>query len=520
MNVVFRADASLAIGTGHVMLCLALAEVLRERGAKVKFICREHDGNLIQVLEERDIQVMRLPRPPQGSPSASHDGYGSWLGVTQPQDALETAEGLRRENADWIVVDHYALDAEWEARIRPTVHKLMAIDDLADRAHDCDVLLDHNYSEQAERYAQLVPKGCRRLLGPRYALLGRKFRAYRRSVRAHRGKVETMLVFFGGSDPENTSRRALEALSVPGLRHVEVDLVVGANNQNRAELERLAAARGRTRVHGLLPDLAELMAGADLGLGAGGTTTWERMCLGLPSIIVSIADNQRPASQALAGAGLAHYAGHRAEASVDRIASMLGQLDAEPSILSEMSLRGQLLVDGLGAARVAEVLLPTSAEQIELRAAEEDDVVAFFNWANDPGVRSNAINTQPIQWPEHREWFARRIRSDASRLFVLEAAALPVGQIRFDHLEGEARIDYSLDEIVRGRGWGQHLVTMGMDAMRKEGPVDFSATVKAANPPSHAVFRRLGFEAAHTDSAGSTVYRKHLPGTEMHRSCN
>ena len=526
MNFVFRADASLAMGTGHFMRCLALAETLRARGAQVKFVCREHAGHFIGLLDKRGIPVARLAGPSR-SAATSRGVYGAWLGVTQAQDALETAESFRREKPDWLVVDSYALDVEWEARLRPHAGRLMVIDDLADRAHDCDVLLDQNYSNRSGHYADLVPEKCRRLLGPRYALLGPKFRTYRSPLRAHRGKVETVVIFFGGSDPENASSTALEALSVPGLRHLEVDLVVGANNPHRTELERLAAARARTRIHGPLPDLASLMARADLGLGAGGVTTWERMCLGLPSVIVSIADNQRPVSQALADARLARYAGHRAEAGAVRLASILEQLNAEPATLSEMSLQGQLLVDGLGAARVAEVLLPTRAEQIRLRAADANDVVAFFNWANDPDVRVNAITTKPIPWPEHQEWFGQRVRSGASRLFVLEASGLPVGQIRFDQAAGETAIDYSLDEIVRGRGWGGRLLSMGMEIIQETGPVDLSAAVKAGNPRSHAVFRRLGFDVARGASPDMTVYRKHLPGPHgadgdravAHRQC-
>ena len=510
MNVAFRTDASLAMGTGHVMRCLALAEVLRSRGTTVRFVCREHAGHLIHLIEEHGLPVLRLPRPAAGAPPASSSGYGAWLGVTQAQDAQETAAGLQGEKPDWMVVDSYALDVDWETHMRPRVGKLMVLDDLADRVHDCDVLLDQNYSDKGTRYRDRVPKRCQQLLGPRYALLRQEFRARRRTLRAHCGKVEKVAVFFGGSDPDNVSRTALEALSVPGLRHLEVDLVVGTNNPRRNELEKLAAARPRAHIHGPLPDLAALMGAADLGVGAGGITTWERMCLGLPSVIVSIADNQRLASQALAQAHLVRYAGHRTEVGAARLALLLQQLVGDSSTLSEFSLQGQLLVDGLGAARVAEVLQPTGAEQIDLRPARDDDVVAFFLWANDPHVRRNAVHTDPISWPEHREWFAAKMRSDDSRLFVLEASGLPVGQIRFDRAAGETRIDYSLDEIARGRGWGTRLVDLGMARMRDSRPVQLSAAVKAENPHSHAVFRRLGFEAAAEDAAGTIVYRKHL----------
>jgi UDP-2,4-diacetamido-2,4,6-trideoxy-beta-L-altropyranose hydrolase len=513
VKVVFRADASVSMGTGHLMRCLALAETLGERGAEVRFVCREHIGNLIRLLDERAVPVARLPRPGASTPASSTD-YGAWLGVTQAQDALETAAVLKGEKPDWLVVDSYGLDAEWETHMRPHAHKLMVIDDLENRPHDCDVLLDQNFAlENGARYSGRVPDGCLTLIGVRYALLQPEYARRRRTLRNHSGVAKRVLVFLGGADPHNTTGLVLQALSKSGLENLDVDVVVGASNPHRKQIERLASDRSRTTVHGTVPQLADLLAHADLAIGAGGGTMWERMCMGVPSVVVSIAQNQRPASEALGQASLVRYAGHFDHVTATDLARSLQELIHDPQELLDLSTRNQLQVDGLGARRVAEVLCPTRGANLALRPARDEDVALFYAWANDPTVRRNSFNTAPIAWPQHQAWFGGKLRNPASRLFVLEANSLPVGQIRFDAENDEIRIDYSLDEIVRGRGWGRQLVGVGIQAIRKLLPGRICGIVKAENLASQSVFERLGFRRAATTPGDSIVF--HLEPAEM-----
>lgn len=492
MKVAFRVDASDAIGTGHHYRCMTLAQSLRERGAEVRFLCRAHQGHLIGLLRQAGLPATALSGP-LASHSRSGAGASDWLGVSQVEDAAQTIAALDGEVPDWVVADHYGLDAEWERHLRPHAGRLMVIDDLANRPHDCDVLLDQNFSlEGARRYAALVPPSCRLLTGPRYALLQPAYSERRRTLRLRDGRVKSVLVFFGGSDGGNMTAGALAALSTPGLRHLEAVVVLGANNAHRTPLELLSRRRPATRLLGPRPHLADLMAEADLAIGAGGATVWERMALGLPSIVVSIADNQRPACEALAAARLIGYAGDARDVTPDRLTRLVEAAIADPAWLGEQETLSRLQVDALGAPRVAEILLPSDPSELQVRAARPDDIDLYHAWANDPDVRSNAINPDPITWATHREWFARRLRDPASRLFVLEARGLPLGQIRFDLEPGQARISYSLDPVARGRRWGARLVTLGMRRLRDR-PVRFLADVKATNAPSCAVFLRTGF---------------------------
>ncbi|CAG0949770.1 UDP-2,4-diacetamido-2,4, 6-trideoxy-beta-L-altropyranose hydrolase [Anaerolineales bacterium] len=493
MNVVFRVDASSRMGIGHFMRCLTLAETLRERGAQIRFVCREHKGNLIALLQQKAMPVTVLPAPAINDTTSGED-YAAWLGVTQAEDAKQTIEALNGEKPDWLVVDHYGLDVEWEQRLRPHVSKLMVIDDLANRRHDCDVLLDQNYSAEGEqRYAGLVPGACKLLVGPRYALLRPEYVAHRKTLRVRDGQVRRVLVFFGGTDQQNVTGMALEALSYPDLRHLKVDVVVGANNPHRDSIEQQVLRRPHTTLHASRPHLADLMAQADLALGAGGATTWERMCLGLPSIVISIAENQRPASEALAEARLIHYAGHFPDIKTDHLTQLLMRQSHATEKLAELSTNNQLQVDGLGTLRLVEVLCPCNINEIRLRPACEEDIFLFYHWANDPEVRKKAVNTAPIPWVTHRAWFTNKLRDVNSRLFVLEAADLSVGQIRLDKNGDEARIDYSLDVIVQGRIWAPRLVALGSDLMQKIEPVRLRASVKARDEATSAVFLRMGF---------------------------
>lgn len=202
MKIVIRTDASVNIGSGHVARCLTLADKLKENAADVTFICREHAGSLCDYIAKQDFPVLKLPA---GTFDPSLDGteplhHAAWLGVTQEADADASINLLKRlGKADWLIVDHYALDARWETRLRPYTGKIMVIDDIADRLHDCELLLDQNlYQNMDSRYRRLVPENCVQLLGSRYALLKPAFGVVRKRLPARDGKVKRILVFMGG----------------------------------------------------------------------------------------------------------------------------------------------------------------------------------------------------------------------------------------------------------------------------------------------------------------------------------
>jgi len=352
--VVFRCDASLTIGTGHVMRCLTLAEALREAGAQCRFVCRAHPGHLTTLIRQRGFAVSELPWEAGWQCTETVPAHAAWLGADWCSDAELTRLGAGDPAPDWLIVDHYALDARWESALRGWAKRIMVIDDLADRPHDCDLLLDQNWhgAQTALRYRGRVPDACQCLLGPQYALLQPEYAAWREKLPPRDGRVRRVLVFLGGSDPANVTARACDALMTEEFAHLEVEIVAGRNHPDLQGLASLATRRPHTTFFQGLPSLAEAMARADLMISGGGATTWERMCLGLPALVVSLADNQTATSQALAAAGFQTFLGAAAEVSAATIAAALHDALAHPERLRAQSRRAIDLVDGLGADRV------------------------------------------------------------------------------------------------------------------------------------------------------------------------
>ncbi len=360
MQVVLRTDASLDIGTGHVMRCLTLAEVLREKGAKCRFVCRHLPGNLFDLIRHSGFDVDALAAPQiTSSPSSSGRGvYADWLGVDWAVDAAQTLNTLGESAIDWLIVDHYALDARWEKRLRQACQRVMVIDDLADRPHDCDLLLDQNLGRIATDYSDLVTERCRVLVGPGYALLRPEFASARDESFAHRAipQLRHVLVAFGGVDKGNVTVRALDALKacpLPAECHITV--VMGPHapwtDQVRDKAEQMPWP---TTVLVNVQDMARLMAASDLAIGAAGVSAWERCCLGLPTVIIILADNQRNGAAALEARGAAILLGEP-----DQLAGGLPGKVAYLSDLQKLQLMQQacsLLTDGAGASRLATLM--------------------------------------------------------------------------------------------------------------------------------------------------------------------
>lgn len=482
----------MAMGTGHVMRCRTLANALKKHGADIKFITRAHLGHLGDMLAHDGFAVTLLPQP-KGS-EFKEGSYAAWLGVSQQDDATQTIQALENQVCDWLIVDHYGLDQIWEEQLNPHARKLMVIDDLANRNHLCDVLLDQNYANGGvERYRRWVPTHCQMFLGPRYALLRPEYPQYRAKMAPRSGNIKRVLVFMGGGDSPNLTGKVLDALSAVQFAHLEVDVVIGANFIHKDQVTKKVNARTNTQLHAPRPHLADLMAKADLAVGAGGATTWERLCMGLPSLVISFAENQVPACKAMASVSMIQYLGDAQDLEVADIELALNKALAESIRLRDLGVSNQVLVDGQGANRVAEALIPTESVKLTLRSADETDALTYFVWVNDAAVRSSANNSLPIDLESHLQWFNRKINDNNCFLYVLEAKGLPIGQVRFDVQGQEATIDYSLDFLVRGRGWASQLVKLGIEKLASGRPVIFKASVKSWNLASAAVFSGLGF---------------------------
>lgn len=458
IKIVIRADASRQIGSGHITRCAALAEALRERQAEVTFVCRAHDGNYCDWLEEQRFKVFRLIPPAAGTVPDRRLFHAAWLGVTQARDAEETSAALGSDEWDWLIVDHYGLDAEWEQAMRRHAKRIMAIDDLADRLHDADILLDQNLQSEPDRYLGLLPEACTQLLGPAYALLRPEFARYRAAATPRSGDLKRLLVFMGGSDPHNITGRMLNGVRQAALA-IHTDVVMGAAAAGLESVRQQCAALPDCSLHVQTADMAQLMAKADLTIGAPGTATWERCCLGLPSLLLAFAENQRELGTQAARRRAAILLGDATKVSVENIASMLKRLAHRPTLLRHLARRASTVVDGKGAHRVLAALTRT----LQITIVSDAD-----SWINShlpvlvEGWKTDGHNVRQVH-DVHEiadgdlafylgcgQLASRDVRQRSAHNLVVHESALPRGRgwspLTWQILEGKAQIPATLLE--------------------------------------------------------------------------
>lgn len=365
--VVFRADASLQIGSGHVMRCLTLATALREQGVTCHFICREHPGNLIDQIRDRGFAMTALVTdglhlPPVAQDEESLPAHAAWLGVDWQSDAEATRDVLQSISPDWLVVDHYALDRAWEQALRSHCTRLMVIDDLADRPHDCDLLLDQNLGREVTDYVDLVPAACTVLTGTRYALLRPEFAALRKYSLQRRNppQLRQLLVTMGGVDQSNATGQILDALrQCPLPQNCHITVVMGLHAPWLTEVQAQAAdLPWPCEVKVNVSNMAQLMADSDLAIGAAGSTSWERCVLGLPSLMLVLAENQQDIASALEDVHAAVRIDLSASEAMTKHLQLLMQ---RPDLLLRMSASAARISDGSGLQSVINVLWQSEA---------------------------------------------------------------------------------------------------------------------------------------------------------------
>lgn len=347
MRVAIRVDSSTAIGSGHLMRCLTLAEqMLKEKNAEIHFISRDLEGNLHSKIKVKGFVLHVLPRH---SLDERLEGYAAWLTVPKNVDAEETEAVLREiGKVNCLVVDSYALGKEWEREMRPFVDEIFVIDDLANREHDCDILLDQNfYLDKEKRYIGLVPKNCKLLLGPQHALLREEFYEARKHLRRRDGILRNILVFYGGSDLTNETAKAVQALVETDLPNVTADIIVGAGNPHKTEIQVFCEGYAFLRYHEQVDNMAALMVRADLMLGAGGSTTWERCFLELPSVVTAIAENQVRIAEDCAAQGWVDYIGWHEDVTVERLITKMEQVRDGRIVDMQRACRSITIWDGI-----------------------------------------------------------------------------------------------------------------------------------------------------------------------------
>jgi UDP-2,4-diacetamido-2,4,6-trideoxy-beta-L-altropyranose hydrolase len=355
MQVVFRTDASLQIGTGHVMRCLTLADGLSKRGVQSTFICRPHSGHLLNLIRQRGYSMTALSPADDAFIAPLEPNHAKWLGTDWASDAQQTHQALGGNVVDWLVVDHYALSKQWEQALRPYTRRIMVIDDLADRPHDTDLLLDQNLGRMAQDYNGLLWPHTQTLIGPKYALLRPEFETWRAYSlkRRERAQLKNLLITMGGVDKDNVAGQVLQTLQSCELpKDLRITVVMGPHAPWLTQVQTLAALMPwPTQVLAGVSHMAQLMANSDLAIGAAGGTSWERCCLGLPTLLLVLADNQMVGAEALnkTGAALVLKIIHDIPQVFETLLSTTG-----PAQLKCMSDAAASVSDGLGMFRIVD----------------------------------------------------------------------------------------------------------------------------------------------------------------------
>jgi UDP-2,4-diacetamido-2,4,6-trideoxy-beta-L-altropyranose hydrolase len=336
--IIFRTDAADFIGTGHIMRCLVLAEALRDKKQECQFITRAHPTDLVDYLRSKDWPVHVLPQIKNPPPIKRSE---DWLLTPWENDARETQAVLKEIDStiDALVVDHYGIPKEWESALRPMVKKICVIDDLPKRKHDCDIFLNQNFHpDMHERHKVLLPQNCEMFLGPKYALLRQEFRFWQTKRRIREGPVRRILIFFGGTDPTGETLKTLKAIdSVVIPANYQLMVMVGIKNAQKKEISDLASRHSNWHISDNVSRISDLLASTDLAIGAGGVSTWERAYMGLPSLLISVAENQVMAVEHLGNKKIAINLGYHTDVDAGKMTQALISLIENPSRLKQMS---------------------------------------------------------------------------------------------------------------------------------------------------------------------------------------
>jgi len=352
INIVFRVDSSLKIGSGHLIRCLTLANQLSISGAKILFICSKFDGVMIDLIAKFGYQYKLI-------------NHSSEKNISQIDDATQTvshAQNFFNDLTSWIIVDHYKINIDWHRYIKKYIKKLMVIDDLADKNYHCDALLNQNYYKNIDSlYLDLIPNECKLLLGLDYVMLDPQYLTFKDKIRSRLRGNKKLLIYFGATDSQNLTTLVLEILLGFNLKNLEMDVVLGSNNQNKKQIYKLSGIHPNINIYDSLPSLAELIFYADLGIGACGSTTWERLCLNLPSFILSIADNQHEMAKSLSDFSMIFYGGKSVNLKHEDLKKNLYKFITSIEI-NKILPYSKCIIDAKGTSRIVNFLFDRTIE--------------------------------------------------------------------------------------------------------------------------------------------------------------
>lgn len=510
------------------MRCLTLAREFTAYGESCYFFTRTQRGDLFSLIR-RQVNLVPLSLiPDQSHFSSAESAYSDWLGCSQDQDALDTINAFKVANLTsirLIVIDHYSLDKIWHDLFRNHLSLLglnvpfLIIDDLANRPLYADFLLDQNRIQSTSSdnpYLGLVPSHCKFFFGPYYALIGESFRKLKPLLPPRKSPLQRLLIFFGASDIHNFTELALKALLNPHQLSFKIDVVIGNSNPHRQRIIDFVSNYPHIHIHDPLPCLSGLMAQADLAIGAGGVTSWERACLSLPSLVYCIASNQSYVVEQLSASGAAISIGDFNNFNPQLLRDILNKFLSDPNLLQQYSEAASSLTDGWGTPRIHAALFPERIKPLYIRPALSSDVFLWFRWANDLASRQASFSSDTISLDTHKSWFQTKLSDPFSFLFVAHSLdGLPIGYIRF---ESKERLDtnnifyisIALDTVFRGHGLAFEVLESAISffVSKYSDSPRLIAEIKSNNYASQRLFNKAGFVSTTPERPGSLCLYK------------
>ena len=499
MRVVIRVDASLKIGSGHVMRCLTLAHTLKDNGLEVVFICRKLIGNLIKRISRDGFQVHELRAHKQNNIDSKLE-HSHWLDVTQKNDADDCLKILNNEKVDWMIVDHYALDEEWQNCLKSCYNRLMIIDDLADRNHQCDILLDQTYGRAKKDYANCVTTNCKFLLGSKYALLRPEFANFRTPSLERRIHPEFshLLINMGGVDINNITEKILDHLRASNLsKRLSITIVMGVSSPHLQSVTLKAKELiQNTKVLVDVKNMAQIMTSADIAIGASGATTWERCCLGLPSIQIAISKNQQHLAKTLADKNIVRL--------ITEITEISNLLQSAPTWMNNVGSLAAEICDGMGSRRVFSKMTDRT---VTLKDFGEIDLCNYANlhyndinltleMRNHEEIRVWMYNQELISKEEHLSFIANLEINIEKRYFLVKQKGDVIGSINFSKIRHGSSVDFGIyiNPFIKTKGLGRLLESAGSEyAFNELGVERINLEVLESNKKAINFYKRCGF---------------------------
>ena len=486
MDFIFCPDFSREVGIGHLIRCLNLAIELKKKGAKIIFIVDENNISNFPIKLKTHFKLVT---------------YKSLSDSKNKNNLEKISKKIKKIKSSLnaiLIIDNYKINLNWEQKIKKYVKKIFVIDDFL-KPHYCDFYLNQGNILKKNNLSKNLNNNYK-LLGPKFSLLNKKNQI--RKINFDKDFNKNILVSFGGSDRENLTFNIIKILKNNFFNNYKINVFLGPYNEQKKSISEILKYNKNFNIYNFSSNYVDFIKKSSLAIINGGVSVWENICHGVPSLVFQISKNQKIQTDYLKRIKVIAMIDLNKKKLFPKheILKKIIKLTKNNSIQKKNILKGQSLVDGYGALRVAEILYPSNSKFLRIHKANINDCLIYYNWFNDPINIKNSIIKKKTDISKHIIWFKKKISNKLSDLLILKIGNLPIGQIRFEKKVKYILIDYYLDEIVRKRGWGKKLLYLGLKKMNFNNNILLRGQVRKNNHPSIKVFLKLGFKLVKKDN--------------------